>query len=97
MINMQIRPNNSQGLPPSAKVGRSKKITKADAASTAGASESPVGFNFFDELVDHLSQMPEKRDEFLSEARTLLQDPNYPDENQLKELEKALEIHPKDV
>ena len=94
---MQIRPNNSQGLPPSARTGRSKKITKPDAASTAGTSESPVGFDFFDELVEHLSRMPEKRDEFLSEAKTLLKAPNYPDENQLKELEKALEISREDV
>ncbi|MFP4157000.1 MAG: hypothetical protein ACLFU4_05215 [Opitutales bacterium] len=94
---MQIRPNNSQGLPPSARIRPAKKNLKTEAASTADSAAGRVDFDFFDELVEHLSQMPEKREAFLSEARTLLKDPNYPDEQQLKELEKALEIHPENL
>jgi hypothetical protein len=89
---MEIQPNHNPLINGPKRLARTKKGAKGVTASSENSAES-VEFNLFDELVDKLSQMPEKREEFLQHARELLKDPNYPNAEQLEELEEALALH----
>jgi len=91
---MEIQTNHNPLVNGPKRLSKSKKGGKAPKAGL-GQSAGSVDFNLFDELVDQLSRMPEKREEFLKQARDLLKDPNYPNAEQLKELEEALQMHQK--
>jgi len=97
VLGMEIQPNHNPLINGPKRLARTKKGVKQSAANAALSSQSAdsVDFNLFDELVEQLSQMPEKREEFLEQARDLLKDPNYPNEEQLRELEEALAFHQK--
>lgn len=89
---MDIRFNPSQSAGHSAKTGRSRKVGKKSLHPSVSKTDSD-GYDskLLNQLIDQLSRMPEKRESFLNEARELLEDPDYPNEKQLEELEKVLE------
>jgi hypothetical protein len=93
---MYIQPTRNQSLDRLRRTTATKKAVK-NVALPAEASAIAVQFDFFDEMIEHLSEMPEKREDFLNEARDLLKDPNYPNEKQLQEIEQALEMQRQDL
>lgn len=89
---MEIRPNSQQPINRTGRAGFAKKSSqKSSVASTTTGSQA-VGFDFFDELVDHLQRMPDTREDFLEKGRRLFNQPDYPNEDHLKELEQALDL-----
>jgi len=92
---MEIRVNNQQSISRTSGPGSSKKTEgkKGSKGSSSVESGSKVeGFDFFDELVDSLQRMPEEREAFLNRGNALLKQPDYPGDDHLKELERAIEL-----
>lgn len=91
---MDIRFNHSQPTGASRRTSRPGTAKRASVNAASLSTESDAyDSKFFNELIDHLSQIPDKREAFMLEGRELLNSPNYPNEKHLKDLEETLALH----
>lgn len=94
---MEIRPNSHQPIPRAGKAGSVRKAGKKGSSAPAGEKAEVSGFGFIDELLDHLQQMPETREDFMEKGKNLFKQVDYPNEKHLGELERSLKSEPGDL